>query len=190
MLTYADVCFRVSRRGDLRFLSWPWSAASSAYVSIRQHTSAYVSIRQHTSAYISIRQHTSAYAIHLWRRALPARRAAPALAAEAMGGRSAPQDYLQHTSAYVGIRQQTSAYVSRRQHTSAYVSRRQHTSAGVSIRQHTSAYVSGGGVVSPLCSSQLPASEIRQQTSAYVSIRQHTCALAEEGLCGRSAPED
>jgi hypothetical protein len=35
--------------------------ASSAYVSIRQHTSAYVSIRQHTSAYVSIRQHTSAY---------------------------------------------------------------------------------------------------------------------------------
>ncbi len=45
--------------------------ASSAYVSIRQHTSAYVQKRQHTawfatwpcarSAYVSIRQHTSAY---------------------------------------------------------------------------------------------------------------------------------
>jgi hypothetical protein len=35
--------------------------ASSAYVSIRQHTSAYVGIRQHTSAYVGIRRHTSAY---------------------------------------------------------------------------------------------------------------------------------
>jgi hypothetical protein len=37
---------------------------TSAYGSIRQHTSVYVSIRQHTSAYVSIRQHTSAYVTH------------------------------------------------------------------------------------------------------------------------------
>jgi hypothetical protein len=64
------------------------SIATSAYVSIRQHTSSYVIIRQQTPACVSICQHTPAYA-----------------------------RTRQHTSAHVSIRQHTPAHVSIRQHT-------------------------------------------------------------------------
>jgi hypothetical protein len=80
------------------------ASASSAPLTLCQHTSAYVSIRQHPAAYVRIRQHTSA----------------------SVGIR-------RHTAASVSIRQHTSAYKQRayvgiRQHPSAYVSIRQHTS--------------------------------------------------------------
>ena len=81
------------------------ASASSAPLTLCQHTSAYVSIRQHPAAYVRIRQHTSA----------------------SVGIR-------RHTSAYGSIRQHPSAYVSIqatriRRHTAAYGSIRQHTSA-------------------------------------------------------------
>jgi hypothetical protein len=48
-------CSRCAKscRGGRWCMTSPRSHATSAYVSIRQHTSAYVSIRQHTSAYVS-----------------------------------------------------------------------------------------------------------------------------------------
>jgi hypothetical protein len=161
--------------------------ASSAYVSIRQHTS---HIPRGLAGSEDFRGH-----IHHSRRSprlicclstslacsfRPSRKRLLVL--------DRLSEVLHHVLALAGIRKVrhlavalASAYVSIRQHTSAYVTytgRVRHL--GLIIRQHTSAYVSIRHIYSgsppPWPEVASAYVSIRQHTSEYVSIRQHTSA--------------